>query len=183
MPLRSAIAVRVVEVVVDGQQQPIRPQCAAYLRQRPRQIVDELKGQSGDRKVERFRLQRDRLGLDIRQIDRRELIDPIEQPGAELVARSPDVGRALELPQHGLQPFRRILGDAIKQKCRGLAAQSTITPRPQQGTVEQHRGGIRVRHYHALVCSRLVIDNHMTELLALNRAIQFCELEQPPARR
>ena len=40
------------------QQQPVGPQGAADLREHAGQIVDELKGQRGNRKIERFRLQR-----------------------------------------------------------------------------------------------------------------------------
>ena len=53
------------------QQQPVGLQRAADLRQHAGQIVDELKGQRGNHEIERFRLQRQRLGFEVRQIDPR----------------------------------------------------------------------------------------------------------------
>ena len=126
------------------QQQPIGPQCAAYLRQRPRQIVDELKGQSGDRKVERFRLQRERLRLEVRQLDSRESIDALVQNVADLIARRTDVGRIFEFSHHRVQPFRDILGDTIEQKCRRTRPQCPRLPRPQQGAVKQDGRDVRI---------------------------------------
>ena len=127
------------------QQQPVGLQRAADLRQHARQIVDELKGERGNREIERFRLQRQRLGLAIRQIDPRQLTDAPGQRVADLIARRADIGRVVEFPQHRLQPLRHILGDAIEQERRRPDAQGARLPGAQQGAVEQDRRGIRVR--------------------------------------
>ena len=124
---------------------------AADLRQHARQVVDELKGERRNRKIELFRTQRQRLGLAIRQIDPRQWTEASGERAAELVAGGADVGGALEFPQHRLQPFRRILGNSIQQERCGPAAQGTTLPGPQQGAVEKDWRGIRVRGHCRLV--------------------------------
>ena len=53
------------------QQQPVRLQRAADLRQHARQVVDELQRQRGDREVERIGRQRQRFGFKLGQRDAR----------------------------------------------------------------------------------------------------------------
>ncbi|HXL32630.1 MAG TPA: hypothetical protein VN968_25555, partial [Bradyrhizobium sp.] len=81
--------------------------------------VDELKRETGNRKVKRFRLKRKRLGISIRQIDASDFVGAPGQGGADLIAHGADIGRRLELPQHCVQSFSKILGDAIEQECCG----------------------------------------------------------------
>ena len=62
------------------QQQPVRLQRAADLRQHAGQIVDELEGERGDREIERFRRQAATSSLSsIRQIDACDRLDPLGQ--------------------------------------------------------------------------------------------------------
>ncbi len=82
------------------QQQPIGFQRAADLRQHAGQIVDELKDESGNDEVERFRLAWERLRFEVRQLDPRESIDALVQDVADLIARRSDVGRILEFSHH-----------------------------------------------------------------------------------
>jgi len=121
------------------QQQPIRPQCATNLRQHAGQIVDELKRERGDDEIERCRLEWERLGLLVRQVDTRELIETPGQRVANLIARRSNVSRALEFPQHGMQPLRHLLGDAIEQEGRRSKASRAILPRAQERAIKQDR--------------------------------------------
>ena len=107
------------------QQQPVGLQRAADLRQHAGQIVDELKGERGNRKIERFRLQRQRLGLAFRQIDprradrraRRARCGP-DRPRVPISAAS------FEFPQHRVQaapPCPRRRGRAGSRRARARA--------------------------------------------------------------
>ena len=125
------------------QQQPIRPQRTPDLGERTRQIVDELKGERGDRKIERFRRQPQRFGF-----VRFEPGDGFETIGhglAQQRARRPDFGGIGKLPRHRGQPLFHVLGDAVEQERRRAKAPRTVLPRAQKCAVEQGAGGCRVQ--------------------------------------
>ena len=67
----------------------------------------------------------------------------VHAPGqrvAELIALGADVGRGLEFPQHRVQPLRHILGDAIEQEGRGLAAPARVACRARSRARSNSRG-------------------------------------------
>ena len=45
--------------------------------------------------------------------------DATGHPVADLISHGADIGRRLEFPQHRMQSFRKILGNAVEQKCCG----------------------------------------------------------------
>ena len=55
-----------------------------------------------------------------------------------------DFGRAVEWPQHRLQPLRHVLGDPVEQERRRPSAPGAVLPRPQQRAIEQDGGCIGV---------------------------------------
>ena len=124
---------------------------APDLRQDAGQIVDELKRESRNNQVERFRPDWERLGLKFRQIDPHGLTDAIQQRAPELIAWRTDVGRAFELAQHDPQPLRRVSGNAVEQKCCGFAEQGATLARAQQSAIEQRGRGIRGRNHGRVV--------------------------------
>ena len=117
-----------------------------------------MKRERGHREIELLRLQRQRLGLAVGQIDPRQLTEATCQRVAELIAGSADIGRVVEFPQHRLQPFRRILGDAVEQE-RRRRAHGTLLPGAQQRAVEQDRRGIRVWGHAGWYADRPMADN------------------------
>ena len=80
-------SVSVSPPIIAASNSPSGLQRAADLRQHAGQVVDELKGERGNGEIERFRLAGQRLGLAVRQIDPRELIDAPGQRVADLIAR------------------------------------------------------------------------------------------------
>jgi hypothetical protein len=75
----------------------------------------------------------------------------IGQSVADLIARRADIGSIFEFPQHRLQAFRHVLGDAIEQEGRGPSAHRARPPGAQQSAVEKDRSGSWVRSNEGLV--------------------------------
>ena len=98
------------------QQQPVRLQRAADLRQHAGQIVDELERERRDGEIERFRLQRQRFGWV--EIDAPDRLEAIRDRLSQQFARRPDIGDIGKIPHHRLQPLFHILPDAIEQERR-----------------------------------------------------------------
>src|SRR6185437_15250372 len=134
------------------QQEAVRFQRAADLRQHPRQVIDELKCQSGDHKVERLRLERQDF-LRIR-IDMLQTAETLAQRPAQQFTRRPDIGHVGKTPQYRAQALVNVVGHAIEQEGLRPELPRTALPPLQQRAIEQDGSGIRTgchtRWYAAL---------------------------------
>ena len=143
----KALAKFVKRIAADHrrQQQPVRLQRAADLREDAGQIIDELQRERGYDEIERFLLKRQnflRISQDI------EVCEGFETVGERLsqgIAGCPDVGGLGKIPLHCGQPLRHLFGHTIEQEGDRPLFERTALPRPQQSAVKQGwRGGDRM---------------------------------------
>jgi hypothetical protein len=126
-----------------SEQEPVRLQRAADLREHAGQIVDELEGQRGDHEIERLRRQTERFRL--AEADRIDRSDTPAQGVPEPVTRRPEIGRRRKAARYRLQTVRHVCGDTLEQERRRPRAPGARQPRGEQCAIEQVGSGGRVR--------------------------------------
>jgi hypothetical protein len=89
----------------------------------------------------------------------RRRLEAIARRRSQQLTRRPDIRDIGKFPQHGVQPLRDILGNAVEQEGRRSHMLRAALPRLQQDAVEQFWRGIRGRGHAGWYAARSISGN------------------------